>query len=49
MDDAGIEAEADQEVEKIITELTANVLAPAGATPVSRPAAAAKVNLHLIL
>ncbi len=48
MDDAGIDAEADLEVDKVITELTASVLAPAGATPVSRPAAAAKVRKLII-
>lgn len=39
MDDEGVNAEADLEVDKIITELTAGVLAPAGSAPVRAPPA----------
>jgi len=41
MEDEGIDAEADREVDKIITELTAGVLAPAGSAPVRAPASKA--------
>jgi charged multivesicular body protein 3 len=41
LDDVGLEAEADKEVEKVITELTSGVLAPAGSATrvLKKPAA----------
>jgi ribosomal protein L12E/L44/L45/RPP1/RPP2 len=43
LDDVGLEAEADKEVEKVITELTSGVLAPAGSATrvLKKPAATA--------
>ncbi len=54
LDDASLETEADAEVDKVITEITSGILAPAGAAPTKAipqkaPATAAATTVRPIL